>query len=162
MADRRAALPFGSLSLHDETLCKTRAWLSCAMNDGDLIRFVTHARHPPYGHRTGVVQAAYVLWHANSLAAREHAELRAILDWLKEHLALPERLSVSRHPRAESTALSWIRTSAQEHIVRLRRLSALAEAGGNVIDELRTRRPGYVVYEDAHQVVALPFADTPC
>jgi len=58
--------------------------------------------------------------------------------------------------------LSWIRASAQEHLNRLRRLAALAEAGGSVIDELRTTRPGYVVYEDAHQVVALPFADTPC
>jgi hypothetical protein len=132
------------------------------MNDGDLIRFVTRTRHPPYGHRSGVVKAGYALWRASSLAAHEHAELRAILDWLEEHLARPERLSVSRHPRAESTALSWIRASAQEHLSRLRRLAALAEAGGSVIDELRTTRPGYVVYEDAHQVMALPFADTPC
>jgi hypothetical protein len=132
------------------------------MNHGDLIRFVTRTRHPPHGHRSGVVKAAYALWRANSLATQEHEELRTILDWLEEHLERPARLSVSRHPRAQSTALSWIRASAQEHLSRLRRLAALAEAGGAVIDELRTTRPGYVVYEDVHQVVAFPFADTPC
>jgi hypothetical protein len=131
------------------------------MNDRDLIRFVTRDRHSPYGHRTGVVTAAYALWRANSLTTHEHEELRAILDWLEEHLARPGRLSVSRHPRAESTALSWMRASAQEHLSRLRRLAALTEAGGTAIDELRTTRPGYVVYQDVHQVVALPFADTP-
>jgi Arc/MetJ-type ribon-helix-helix transcriptional regulator len=131
------------------------------MKDGDLIRFVTHDRHPPYGHRSGVVRAALALWRANILEARQQEALRAILDWLNEHLARPERLSVSRSPRAQETALSWIRGSAQEHLSYLRRLAALVGTGGAVVDELRTKRPGYVVYEDTHQVVALPFADTP-
>jgi hypothetical protein len=131
------------------------------MQDGDLIRFVTHDRHPPYGHRSGVVRAAFALWRANILEARQQEELRAVLDWLNENLARPERFSVSRHPRAQSTALSWIRDSAQEHLGYLRRLAALVGTDGTVVDELRTKRPGYVVYEDAYQVVALPFADTP-
>jgi hypothetical protein len=131
------------------------------MKDGDLIRLVTHDRHPPYGHRSGAVRAAYALWRANTLANQEQEELRAISDWLNEHLARPERLTVSRHPHAQSTALSWIRASAQVHLSHLRRLAALVGKGGKVVDELRTNRPGYVVYEDAHQVVALPFADTP-
>jgi hypothetical protein len=33
---------------------------------------------------------------------------------------------------------------------------------GLATHELTTTRPGYVVWEDKHQVVALPFADTPC
>jgi Arc/MetJ-type ribon-helix-helix transcriptional regulator len=131
------------------------------MPSDDLIRFVTHRRHRPYGHRSGVVRAALALWRAGTLEARQQEELRAILDWLNEHLARPERLSVSRSPRAQETALSWIRGSAQEHLSHLRRLGALVAGGGAVVEELRTRRPGYVVYEDAHQVVALPFADTP-
>jgi hypothetical protein len=131
------------------------------MTGGDLIRFVTRHRHPPYGHRTGVFDAAYELWHEQTLAAADHDELRALLDWFRDHLAKPERLTVSRHPRATETAISWMRSSAHEHLSRWRRLAALVEAGGLGIDELRTRRPGYVVYEDEQQVVALPFADTP-
>src|ERR1700730_2217187 len=110
------------------------------MKEGDLIRFVTHDRHPPYGHRSGAIRAAYALWRANILEAQEQEELRAILDWLNKHLARPERLSVSSHPRAKSTALSWIRGSAQEHLSYLRRLAALVETGGAVVDELRTKR----------------------
>jgi hypothetical protein len=54
-----------------------------------------------------------------------------------------------------------MRASAHEHLAQLRRLATLVEVNGAVVHELRTDRPGYVVYEDAHHVVALPFADTP-
>ena len=54
-----------------------------------------------------------------------------------------------------------MRGSALEHIAHLRRLVTLVEAAGIEVDELRTNRPGYVVYQDDQQVVALPFADTP-
>lgn len=131
------------------------------MFDSELIRFVTSNRHLPYGHRSGVFQAAYALWRQNVLTGPDQDELRAILDWFNEHLAKPGRLTPSRHPRAQNTAVSWVRASAHEHMTRLRRLVMLLELGGVRVDELRTRRPGYVVYEDDRQVVALPFADTP-
>jgi hypothetical protein len=131
------------------------------MFDIDLIRFVTGERHPPYGYRTGVFQAAYALWRRNILAQPNQEDLRALLDWFNDHLAKPERLTASRHPRARSTAMSWVRASSLEHLTQLRRLVTLVAAGGVIVDELRTKRPGYVVYEDDQQVVALPFADTP-
>src|SRR6516162_1072024 len=130
--------------------------------DGDLIRFVTRSRHPPYGHRSGIIQAAFALWREHRLAAPDHDELRALLDWFNDHLAKPKRFTRSRYPRAQNTAISWIRASARDLLVRLRRIVALLEHAGLVVDELRTRRPGYVVYQDDSQVVALPFADTPC
>ncbi|MDP3854060.1 hypothetical protein [Phenylobacterium sp.] len=40
-------------------------------------------------------------------------------------------------------------------------LQALLEQHGIWGEVLRTARPGYVVYEDDHQVLAYPFADTP-
>ncbi|MER8880819.1 hypothetical protein [Mesorhizobium sp. M0684] len=77
-------------------------------------------------------------------------------------MAEPTRFSASRHPRAQETAISWVKASADEHVRRLRLLVALVEEAGRIrIDELRTKRPGYIVFEDDHQVVALPFADTP-
>jgi hypothetical protein len=127
----------------------------------DLLRFVTQDRHPPYGHRSGVFQAAYRLRRRNSLAESDQIELRNLLDWFKESLAIPARFTVSRYPRAQETAISWVRASANEHVTRLRRLAEILQSAGIGVDELRTKRPGYVVYEDEHQVVALPFADTP-
>jgi hypothetical protein len=131
------------------------------MLDGRLIRFVTARRHPPYGHRTGLFQVAYAMRREEVLDGATQEELRGLLQWFGDHLARPERFTRSRYPRAQNTAVCWIRAEAQEHIRRLRRLAALLEAAGIPVEELRTGRPGYVVYRDAAQVVALPFADTP-
>ena len=126
----------------------------------DLLRFVTHDRHPPYGQRSGVFQAAYRLLRRNALSESDRIELRNQLDWFKESLAIPHRFTASRYPRAQDTAISWVRASASEHVARLRRLAEILQSIGIDVEELRTKRPGYVVYEDEHQVVALPFADT--
>jgi hypothetical protein len=131
------------------------------MADDELIRFVTSNRHPPYGHRTGVFQVAYELGRQNGLVEPGCSELRSILDWFSAHLAKPERFTRSRYPRAKNTAISWIRSSAIEHTRKLRQLVKLVESAGIEVEELRTTRPGYLVYEDRHQVVALPFTDTP-
>ncbi|HXE29875.1 MAG TPA: hypothetical protein VN656_15255 [Stellaceae bacterium] len=126
-----------------------------------VIRFVTEWRHAPYGHRTGVFRAAYRVWPGRILPEAERAELRTLLDWFNDHLAKPDRLATSRRAHGAETALSWIRASARQHVTRLRRIAALVERAGIAVDELHTARPGYVVYRDAYQVVALPFADTP-
>jgi hypothetical protein len=126
-----------------------------------VIRFVTQRRHPPYGYRTGIFQEAYRLWRLETLATAERAELRALLNWFNAHLERPQRLAASPRPHARNTAISWIRTSAALHVAQLRRLAALVYDASIPVDELRTDRPGYVVYRDAYQVVALPFADTP-
>jgi hypothetical protein len=127
----------------------------------ELIRFVTRDRHPPYGHRTGVFATAYALLRSSGLGDSERKELRALLDWFKANLSIPSRLAVSQHPRATESAISWMRASADAHMRKLRRLVVLVSASGIAVEELRTARPGYVVYQDDHQVVALPFADTP-
>jgi hypothetical protein len=127
-----------------------------------VIRFVTHSTHPPFGHRTGVFKAASMI--RGTLAAQPTcaAELAEQLEWFEANLAEPTRFSTSRHPRARETAVSWVKERAREQVRRLRLLVALVEETGDVrIDELRTERPGYIVFEDGHQVVALPFADTP-
>jgi hypothetical protein len=134
---------------------------SSAMQRGELIRFVTTSRHPPYGHRTGIFKTAYALWRESKLSQPDAKELRALLDWFSDNLAIPQRFAASRNPRAQGTEISWVRASAHQHVSRLQRLAALIETAGIVLEELRTTRPGYVLYQDAHQVVALPFADTP-
>ena len=44
---------------------------------------------------------------------------------------------------------------------RLRRIAGLLGSVGVPVQELRTTRPGYILYEDDFQIVALPFRDTP-
>lgn len=127
----------------------------------DLIRFVTDECHPPYGHRTGIFSSAYDARNDHKLAPVDHQELCDLLVWFKENLVKPDRFAVSRRSGADNTGISWIRSSAHEHMKRLRRMSELLEGVGIRVRELRTVRPGYILYEDDHQVVALPFGDTP-
>ena len=44
----------------------------------------------------------------------------------------------------------------------MREYQALLESYGFAVQMLREKRPGYVVYEDQHQVVAYPFSETRC
>jgi len=131
------------------------------MRRGDLIRFVATERHEPYGHRSGVFQTAYRLCDQRRLTGSDHRELRTILDWFEQHLAKPSRFARSGRAHATGAAIAWMRASAPDYLIRLRSLVALVETTGIVVEELRTIRPGYVVYQDEHQVIALPFADTP-
>jgi len=63
------------------------------------------------------------------------------------NLAVPTRFNRTTskaHYRRNATGISWFRDSAHEHITRIHDLA----------------RIGFVVYEDEHQVVAEPFANT--
>jgi hypothetical protein len=64
-------------------------------------------------------------------------------------------------PTATDFLKAWICASAHDWLTRLRELVVILEEAGIAVDELRTTRPGYILYADAHQVVALPVADTP-
>ena len=39
-------------------------------------------------------------------------------------------------------------------------MAAILDAHGIHVEVVTSRRPGYVVYEDRHQIAAVPFADT--
>lgn len=58
-------------------------------------------------------------------------------------------------------ALASFKASAVEHISRMRELVALLERKTIFVTELRTERPGYIVYENEHQVAAMPFEREP-
>lgn len=93
-----------------------------------------------------------------------HAELdrlKEIREWFNQHLERPRRFNRSRRPHRKKKAISWFRESAREHIRRAREMAAILAACGYSVREVRTARPGYVVYEDEFQVVAEPFSETP-
>src|ERR1019366_3724354 len=50
--------------------------------------------------------------------------------------------------------------SAQERIGKMREMVALLEHHDVSVRMIKTTRPGYVVYEDEFQIVAVPFADS--
>lgn len=127
-----------------------------------FIRFVIGRLDPDSGRRQGLFQAGDELLESGLMGPKDAAELRQLYAWFKANLPEPSRFSLSTRPHAKAQALSWFRDSAAEHIRSMRVYRAILEDYGLRAEMLRTTRPGYIVYEDDHQVVAYPFADTPC
>ncbi|MFO1017829.1 MAG: hypothetical protein U1E03_09550 [Hyphomonadaceae bacterium] len=130
-----------------------------------LIRFVVHRKHWRSGQRSGLFQALTEILEDESAA-----QLRpAILDlskWFDANLRSPFRNSTRQSQpdwkiEPQSRSISWIKVASNEHLSRLFQLRALVEQAGWQVDELRTTKPERVLYEDEHQIVAIPFSDTP-
>ena len=114
--------------------------------------------------REGFFCAAYELRRNPSLDVHSRRRLEGLLAWFRAHLPVPDRFNRSSskgYARRNTKGLSWFKPSAAEVLVRAHDLRALLNEHGHMIDVIKTERIGYVVYEDAIQVVAEPFADTP-
>lgn len=123
-----------------------------------FVRFVITERHPRSDQQQGVFSAIYALERAGALAPYELEWFRGIEDWFNAHLKPPARFAWSSRPNAPERAVTWLKMSATEHVSRMRQLVTLLEHKDMPVEELRTEKPGYIVYEDEHQVAALPFS----
>lgn len=101
----------------------------------------------------GVFQIAYRLVR-DDVEDYLRSELRSCLTWFEQHLAGPDRIY---RPGKSRYAISWFRETATEHIAVARRMVAAIEWADVLVEQLSTGEPGYVVYEDDEQVVAVPF-----
>jgi hypothetical protein len=124
-----------------------------------FIRFAVAARNEHSDQQQGVFQALYTLKRAGALLPHEEDWFKEITRWFDENLERPSRLAWSSRPNAPERAITWLKLSATEHVSRMRELVALLEHKDIAVEEFRTDKPGYIVYEDAHQVAAIPFTN---
>ena len=127
-----------------------------------LVRFVLPRMNPNTGARDGVFEAAYALRRAGTLKPGKHDRLDRLLDWFGDELAVPRRFNRTRSKgyfRRRTKGICWFKSSAIEHVSRMHRIAVILRQHGHHVTMIRTRRPGYVVYEDEHQVIAEPFRD---
>ncbi|HKN64830.1 MAG TPA: hypothetical protein VJW73_01050 [Gemmatimonadaceae bacterium] len=122
-----------------------------------FVRFVVAERDDRSNQQRGIFTALYDLEEKGLLEPHELTWFRELDTWFDRHLAQPERLAWSARPNAPERAITWLRMTAGEHLRNMRQLVTLLEHKGVLVEELRTDKPGYVVYEDAHQVAAIPF-----
>lgn len=126
------------------------------------IRFITSEVDPDSHCSAGVFAAAYRLRDEEALYDYEKPHIDELLAWFRENLKIPTRFTASKPPyyRKKNKAISWFRETATEHIAKLREIIAVVENHGVAVQMIIAENPGYVVYEDEHQVVAEPFADS--
>lgn len=121
------------------------------------VRFVTTRQHPDTGVQMGIFQTNRLFPPYGQVADWDELRLAELKAWFNDHLEKPERVARSRRPNGHHAAISWFKATAHEHIARARELASLLEAYGVPTMMLTTDRPGYIVYEDEHQVAAEPF-----
>jgi hypothetical protein len=123
------------------------------------IRFVICQLNESSGRREGLFQAAARLRDARLLADYELNQLHALQEWFGEHLPRPTRFSRGRRSD-HGDAISWFKDAAAGHLARMHELRAILAEHGIITHMITCDRPGYIVYEDDHQVAAVPFAET--
>lgn len=125
------------------------------------IRFVVAEKDVKTGRRLGIFRAISRLRKSQDLLPAERDLLDEAWEWMNNNLERPARLSVSARPHSAPRALSWFKATATGYIEKLRAVQHVLQAHGVFVETLTTTRPGKIVYEDAHQIAAHPFADTP-
>ncbi|MBR1197545.1 hypothetical protein JQ634_12875 [Bradyrhizobium sp. AUGA SZCCT0240] len=125
-----------------------------------LLRFVLPRSHPDTGAEEGIFGAAYELREGTLISISDRDPLEGLLAWFRANLAVPQRFNTSKskgYYRKKTAGISWLKPTATEHIAKMRELIAILERNGYQVSQVTTDRPGYIVFEDDHQVVAEPF-----
>lgn len=115
------------------------------------IRFIATQVDSDSGVEEGVFQAAYRLRKDWEVTTYEREALRLHLRWLEAHLSIPEVLSRPGYEKA----ISWFKSGAKDSITRVWSIIHILEENGVVINKITTNRPGWIVYEDEWQIVAV-------
>ena len=123
------------------------------------VRFVLPTIDDDSGHEEGVFQVAARLRDSGELPVEFEARLRSLFAWFRVHLDTPMRLSRSTKAHKHKNAISWFKPDAREHIEKTREMALIIEQFSRLRPKmLVSKQVGYVVYEDDHQIVAVPFA----
>lgn len=139
--------------------------LAVVVSTDGLVRFVVPAVIDADSQKpVGVINFAYDLVEADETSEEVRRDLKALLAWFDDSLAVPDRFNRTRSKgwyRRKTRGISWLRASATEHVAAMQRLAQIVARCGHEVTEVRTHRAGYVTYEDEVQVVAEPFRETP-
>jgi hypothetical protein len=125
------------------------------------LRFVVPNIDEDSERRLGVFHAVWNLRDQGLLYPYEEEEHDCLREWFSKYLRTPTRFTAAKPPyyRKKRKAICWFKDSAQSHIGQIWGMVAILEDHGVPVWMLKEERVGYVVYEDAYQVVAEPFAE---
>lgn len=128
-----------------------------------FIRFVLPVTNKDSTLNEGLFRLAYAFRDDPTVNDADRKLLIDITTWFDKNLLAPTRFnrtSSKGHYRRATRGISWFRDTATDCVTRMFELKRILETYGHHITVIQETRPGYVVYEDAFQVVAEPFSDT--
>lgn len=125
-----------------------------------FIRFEVAEKDEVSGREKGLFSAMTDLLDKNELFEYEIAQELEIYNWFKKNLRPPPAQTAARGPKAKPRSISWFKSSAQEHIDKMRSYAQILESHDVLVNQINSDRPGKIVYEDEFQVAAIPYNDT--
>jgi hypothetical protein len=128
------------------------------MVDQMFIRFVCGAIDEDSHVSAGLFCAAFDLIHAGKLSDHDYAELADLMRWFRRNLQGPFEHRL-RKPWRASRSICWFKSEAYEHVTHAWHLMNLLERNDVFMQVIKSRTAGYIIYEDAAQVLAQPSAD---
>jgi hypothetical protein len=122
-----------------------------------FIRFFSSEIHYRSQVAAGLFFAASKLRWTDKLPDYEFDALSELRNWFNVHLESPFD-HLPRTGRYER-AICWFKPTAREHLARAWEMIAILERNDVLIWTTRSRKTGYVYYEDEAQIFAEPFDD---
>jgi hypothetical protein len=119
----------------------------------EYIRFVVGRKDEDSNVEQGIFQAARDAVEGQLIPGADARKLERLRAWFNENLEKPTSFGRTRLP----LGICWFKTSSSDHIARIWEMVQILERNGVYVKKIRTKRPGYVVYEDEWQLVAEPF-----
>jgi hypothetical protein len=122
------------------------------------LRFTTQFINPYDELETGIFLALRYLRDDHSLTKDDDVnKLKGLSAWFNRNPEKPTRFSNGTNKYNASVSLSWFKDSAKEHIKKIQDFVEIAEKYDIIIDRIASKNPGYIVFEDEHQISAVPF-----
>lgn len=120
------------------------------------IRFVIPVHDAGCRAELGLFSGVFEIFDNKRLFGQwQRDELRREVDWLNEHLDVPDELGCRFGRHGRRNGICWFRDTAQACIRRARYAGWLMGELGTPVAQIRSRRPGPLVWADDQQVVAL-------
>ena len=122
-----------------------------------FIRFVSGKIDEDSHVAAGLFCAASELRTSHELPQYELDSLDELREWFNVSLESP--LDYLPQRRRYDLGVCWFKSSAREHLAKAWELVTILERNDVLIWTVRSPRTGYVYYEDAVQVFAVPYYD---
>ena len=104
----------------------------------------------------GVFQAASYLLYGGTMYYHDEQRLNELWHWFRHNLRAPMPYKQGGHTQH---IICWFKPTAHQHIQKMYEMAGILEEYGLPVTQVISPRPGYILYEDDHQVAVAPFRE---
>jgi hypothetical protein len=122
------------------------------------LRFKTQFINKDDKPNTGIFQAMRFIREHHLTDDVDETMLKELTKWFIDNLPEPHwYTNEKREYGVRAKAVCWFKDSAKIFIQKIHELIIILEKYDLIVERITTQDPGYIVYSDEFQIVAIPF-----